>query len=39
MLGSNVDHLMTSDVNKWCDVTQNLHDSYVLLTFLRQTSK
>ena len=33
----NVDHLMTSDVNKWRDVTQNLRHSCVLLTFVRQT--
>ena len=26
----NVDHLMTSDVNKWRDVTQNVHHSSVL---------
>ena len=30
---SNLVHLMTSDVNKWCDVTQNLRLSSVLLTF------
>ena len=35
----NVDHLMTSDVNKWRDVTQNLRHSSVLLTFLRQIVK
>ena len=28
----NVDHLMTSDVNKWRDVTPNLRHSCVLLT-------
>ena len=32
----NVDHLTTSDVNKWRDVTQNVRHSSVLLTFLRQ---
>ena len=34
MPASNVDHLMTSDVNKWRDVAQNVHNSSVLLTFL-----
>ena len=34
MPGSNVDHSMTSDVNKWRDVTQNVHHFSVLLTFL-----
>ena len=34
MPGSNVDLLMTSDVNKWRDVTQKLRHSSVLLTFL-----
>ena len=34
----NVIHLMTSDVNKWRDVTQNLRHSSVTLTFLRQTA-
>ena len=29
----NVVHLMTSDVNKWRDVTPNLRHSSVLLTF------
>ena len=29
-----VDHLMTSDVNEWRDITQNLRQSSVLLTFL-----
>ena len=30
----NVDHLMTSDVNKWHDLTQNVSLSSVLLTFM-----
>ena len=30
----NVVHLMTSDVNNWRDVTQNVPHSIVLLTFL-----
>ena len=30
----NVNHLMTSDVNKWRDITQNLRQSFVLLTSL-----
>ena len=34
MPARNVDHLMTSDVNKWRDVTQNVRHSSVLLTFL-----
>ena len=29
-----VDYFMTSDVNKWRDITQNLRQSSVLLTFL-----
>ena len=33
-LARNVGHLMTPDVNKWCDVTQNVRNSSVLLTFL-----
>ena len=32
-MARNVDHLMTSDVNKWRDVTQKLRHSSVLLTF------
>ena len=34
MPARNIDHLMTSDVNKWHDVTQNVRHSSVLLTFL-----
>ena len=33
MPARNVDHLMTSDVNKWRDVKQNVRHSSVLLTF------
>ena len=33
----NVVHLMTSDVNKWRDVTQNLRHPLFYLHFLRQT--
>ena len=33
-LAHNVDHLMTSDVNKWRGVSQNVRHSSVLLTFL-----
>ena len=32
-LARNVDHSMTSDVNKWRNVTQKLRHSSVLLTF------
>ena len=34
MLACDIDHLMTSDVKKWHDVTRNLLQSSVLLTFL-----
>ena len=34
MPARNVDHLVTSDVNKWRDVTQQLRHYSVLLTFL-----
>ena len=35
----NVDHLMTSDVNKWRDVTQKLRHSSVLLTIFENSEK
>ena len=34
MPARDLDHKMTSDVHKWHDLTQSLHQSYVLLTFL-----
>ena len=40
MPAHNVDHLMTSDVNKWRDVTQKLrHSSFFTYIFVRQTRR